>query len=289
MDLSRPKFANHKNIDLHRIIDRLMPGNSKSEIVALAGPGTGQRLNELGIKLPAPPQTRGACLEASGMLPTEGHSAKFIRRAGAEIDVEAGRKAGRLAALKFLAIARQYLGSLDKVTRIVRLGVPAAVSGDVRGQPNVADAVRNCCKAFSANARVGTGPERLSSGSPWQKSPAARLSAPRSCKSLTGRCGADPRQSPTCPSRDERLLPRAVSPETAAIRPRQAPLCRSGFSKALPLSVWLSQAFRSEPEVIVLSWRAGTRASQTPAHTRTRGRSMVEGERAKEASWQRPK
>ena len=35
---------------------------------------------------------------------------------------------------------RQHLGSLDKVTRVVRLGVSVATSGDVRDQPKVADA-----------------------------------------------------------------------------------------------------------------------------------------------------
>jgi enamine deaminase RidA (YjgF/YER057c/UK114 family) len=74
------------------------------------------------------------------MLPTEGHGAKFIGRVGAELDVEAGRKAAQLAALNALAVARQHLGSLDKVTRIVRLGVSVATSGDVRDQPKVADA-----------------------------------------------------------------------------------------------------------------------------------------------------
>jgi enamine deaminase RidA (YjgF/YER057c/UK114 family) len=53
--------------------------------------------------------------------------------------VEAGRKAAYLAALNVLAVAREYLGSLDKVTRIVRLGVSVATSGDVRDQPKVAD------------------------------------------------------------------------------------------------------------------------------------------------------
>jgi enamine deaminase RidA (YjgF/YER057c/UK114 family) len=32
------------------------------------------------------------------------------------------------------------LGSLDRVTRVVRLGVSIATSGDVRNQPKVADA-----------------------------------------------------------------------------------------------------------------------------------------------------
>jgi len=56
------------------------------------------------------------------MLPTEGRGAKFIGRVGAELDVEAGRKAVHLAAFNVLAVARQHLGSLDKVTRVVRLG-----------------------------------------------------------------------------------------------------------------------------------------------------------------------
>ncbi len=32
------------------------------------------------------------------MLPTEGHEAKFVGRVGAELDVDAGREAARLAA-----------------------------------------------------------------------------------------------------------------------------------------------------------------------------------------------
>ena len=74
------------------------------------------------------------------MLPTEGRSAKFVGRLGAELDVEAARKAAHLATLNALAVAREHLGSLDKVTRIVRLGVSVATSGDVRDHPKVADA-----------------------------------------------------------------------------------------------------------------------------------------------------
>jgi enamine deaminase RidA (YjgF/YER057c/UK114 family) len=107
-----------------------------------------QRLKELGIDLPAPPQPFGIYAEAvqtgnllflTGMLPTEGRDAKFVGRVGAELDVEAGRKATRLAALNALAVTRQHLGSLDKVKRIIRLGVLVATSGDVRDQPKVAD------------------------------------------------------------------------------------------------------------------------------------------------------
>jgi hypothetical protein len=65
-------------------------------------PGAEQRLKALGLKLPAPPEPVGTYVEAvqtgkllflSGMLPTEGHQAKVVGRVGAELGVEAGRKA----------------------------------------------------------------------------------------------------------------------------------------------------------------------------------------------------
>jgi enamine deaminase RidA (YjgF/YER057c/UK114 family) len=111
--------------------------------------GAEQRLAELGISLPAPPEPFGIYVEAvqtgnllflSGMLPSEGREAKFVGRVGAELDVKAGREAARLATLNVLAVARKHLGSVDKVTRVVRLGVSVATSGDVRDQPKVADA-----------------------------------------------------------------------------------------------------------------------------------------------------
>src|SRR5271170_5287406 len=124
-----------------------MSTNSRTRMVTSEGsrPASAeQRLRELGIKLPAPPEPFGTYAEAvqagnrlflSGMLPTEGREAKFIGRVGAELDVEAGREAAHLAALNGLAVAREYLGSLDKVKRIVRLGVSVATSGDIRDQP----------------------------------------------------------------------------------------------------------------------------------------------------------
>jgi enamine deaminase RidA (YjgF/YER057c/UK114 family) len=107
-----------------------------------------QRLKELGIELNAPPQPFGIYAEAvqtgnllflTGMLPTEGRDVKYVGRVGAERNVEEGRQAARLAAINALAVVREHLGSLDNVTRIVRLGVSVATSGDVRDQPKVAD------------------------------------------------------------------------------------------------------------------------------------------------------
>src|SRR5260370_18026357 len=89
-----------------------------------------QRLKQLGITLPAPPEPFGTYVEAvqtgnllflSGMLPTEDHEAGFIGRVGAELDVEAGGSAAFPAALNFLTLPRQHLGPLSNTTRAVPL------------------------------------------------------------------------------------------------------------------------------------------------------------------------
>jgi enamine deaminase RidA (YjgF/YER057c/UK114 family) len=117
--------------------------------VVTQGVSAQAQLKKLGIRLPAPPEPFGTYAEAvqtgnllflTGMLPTKGRAAKFIGRVGAELDVEVARQAAHLATLNAFAVARKHLGSLDKVTRIVRLGVSVATSGDVRDQPKVADA-----------------------------------------------------------------------------------------------------------------------------------------------------
>ena len=147
------------------------PSKKAMETCQCARPASAeQRLTELGIKLPAPSEPFGAYVEAvqtgnllflSGMLPTEGREAKFIGRVGAEFDVDAGRKAAHLAALNVLAVTRHYLGSLDKVTRIVRLSVSVATSGDVREQPKVADAASELLQDVFGKDRS---PSRLVAG-----------------------------------------------------------------------------------------------------------------------------
>ena len=126
-----------------------------------------QRLTDLGITLPPPPEPFGTYAEAvqtgnllflTGMLPTEGRRATFIGRVGAEVDVETARKAARLAALNAIAVARQHLGSLDRVTRIIRLGVFVATAGDVRDQPKVADGASEVLQAVFGKDR---NPSRL--------------------------------------------------------------------------------------------------------------------------------
>ena len=107
-----------------------------------------RRLQELGIELPAPPTPFGSYVETvltgnllflSGMLPVMDHKPKYLGRLGKELDIVAGRDAAFTAALSALAAARRHLGSLDRVSRVVRLGVFMATSGDFFDQPKVAD------------------------------------------------------------------------------------------------------------------------------------------------------
>jgi enamine deaminase RidA (YjgF/YER057c/UK114 family) len=87
------------------------------------------------------------------MLPVVDHKPKYIGRLGKELDAEAGRDAARAAALSVLAAAKKHLGSLDRVTRVVRLGVFMATYGDFFDQPHVADAVSDLFRdVFGADA-----------------------------------------------------------------------------------------------------------------------------------------
>jgi enamine deaminase RidA (YjgF/YER057c/UK114 family) len=134
---------------------------------------------ELSIRLPQAPTPFGAYVEAvqtgnllflSGMLPIENQKPKFVGRIGKELDGAAGREAAHIAALNALAVARAYLGSLNKVARVVRLGVYIATSGDFFDQPRVADGAAELLKeVFGADkmpARLVMGVASLPMGMP---------------------------------------------------------------------------------------------------------------------------
>ena len=108
-----------------------------------------QRLKDLGITLPRSPTPLGAYVEAvqtgnllflSGTLPVEAGVPRFLGRIGAELSLEDGRRATHLAALNAIALVKEHLGSLDRVTRIVRLGVALVTTPEFREHPKVADA-----------------------------------------------------------------------------------------------------------------------------------------------------
>ena len=124
-----------------------------------------ERLRSLGIGLPRPPAPLGAYVEAvqtgsllflSGTLPVEGGTPKFVGRIGEELSMEDGRSATHLAALNALAAAREHLGSLDRVTRVVRLAVSLVTTPEFRQHARVADAASELLATVFGADRTST-------------------------------------------------------------------------------------------------------------------------------------
>jgi enamine deaminase RidA (YjgF/YER057c/UK114 family) len=59
---------------------------------------------------------------------------------GKNLDVKAGREAAYAAALNVLALMKKQLGSLNRVSRVVRLGVYVAATPEFTEHPKIADA-----------------------------------------------------------------------------------------------------------------------------------------------------
>ena len=105
------------------------------------------RLAEHGITLPEPaapvaayvPAVRvGNLLHISGQLPFD-NGAVMTGRLGEDRDLDYGRAAARACGIMLLAQINQALGSLDRVERIVKLGVFVNSAGSFTDQPKVAN------------------------------------------------------------------------------------------------------------------------------------------------------
>lgn len=136
-----------------------------------------QRLQQLGITLPSAPKPLGAYVPAvqvgnllflSGTLPLEGGVPQFLGRIGDQLSIDDARSAARLAALNALALAKQHLGSLDRVTRIVRLTVSLATTPEFRDHARVADGASELLAsvfgAEKASTRMVSGAASLPAG-----------------------------------------------------------------------------------------------------------------------------
>jgi enamine deaminase RidA (YjgF/YER057c/UK114 family) len=107
------------------------------------------RLAKLGIHLPDAPTPFGAYLPAiqtgnllflSGMLATSGHTATAVGIVGKDLDAKAGGAAACTAALNVLALTKSQLGSLNRVSHVVMLGVYVAATPEFTEHPKIADA-----------------------------------------------------------------------------------------------------------------------------------------------------
>lgn len=107
------------------------------------------RLSDLGIVLPDPPkpvasyvpaQRSGAMLFVSGQLPFRGGELLATGPVPSSVSLETAVEAARLCAVNGLAVARQALGGdLDRLRRVIRLGVFVQSDGRFDAQPKVAN------------------------------------------------------------------------------------------------------------------------------------------------------
>src|SRR5215470_12870870 len=106
------------------------------------------------------------------MLATSGHAAAIVGVVGRDIDVDVNREAAQIAALNALALTRKQLGSLNRVSRVVRLGVYVAATPDFTDHAKIADAaselLRDVFGEKTVSSRLVIGVASLPLGSPFE-------------------------------------------------------------------------------------------------------------------------
>ena len=100
------------------------------------------KLKSLGITLPSPPKPAGSYIPVvitnkmafvSGQIPIQDGKVVFTGKVSKDISVEEAQKAARLCVINGLAQLKAELGSLDKISKIIK------VSGFVNSLPEFTD------------------------------------------------------------------------------------------------------------------------------------------------------
>jgi enamine deaminase RidA (YjgF/YER057c/UK114 family) len=114
--------------------------------------GAEARLEALGIELPTPPRPMatyvtaarsGALLFLSGHGPVRDGRIAHQGKVGRDLTIEQGQEAARLTGLNLLATARDALGSLDRVRRVVKVLGMVQCADDFTEHPKVINGFSN--------------------------------------------------------------------------------------------------------------------------------------------------
>ncbi len=104
------------------------------------------RLAELGLTVPTtskpvaayiPAVASGNLVYTSGQLPMVEGALPLTGKVGAEVDADAAKQLARTCVLNGLAAARSAIGSLDRITRVVKVVGFVASDPSFTGQPGV--------------------------------------------------------------------------------------------------------------------------------------------------------
>lgn len=106
------------------------------------------RIAELGLELPpvtaplasyVPVVVTGSLAFVAGQVPLDGGVPMWKGHVGDDVSLEEGADAARRCALQALAALRSELGTLDRVTRVVKVTAWIASAPGFTDQPKVAD------------------------------------------------------------------------------------------------------------------------------------------------------
>lgn len=107
------------------------------------------RLAELGITLPKaadpsfnylPVTLHNGVAYVSGQMPKVDGEVRVFGKVGGEVDLETARGEARICILQGLSCLEAALGSLDRITRILKVNGYVASARDFNAQPKVLDA-----------------------------------------------------------------------------------------------------------------------------------------------------
>ena len=104
------------------------------------------KLKELAVELPSPPEPvanyvngvrTGNLIFLAGKGPKKPDGTEITGKLGAGVSIETGYEAARLAAINQLAVLKQMLGNLNRVTRVVKVLSMVNSDPNFKDQPKV--------------------------------------------------------------------------------------------------------------------------------------------------------
>jgi enamine deaminase RidA (YjgF/YER057c/UK114 family) len=126
---------------------------AEAAIAAVTGVSSPEaRLRELGIRLPDVDLQQGAIVpsvQVGNLLFVSGHGPRgedgqyIVGKVGAELTAEQGTAAARACAMTMMAALRTQLGSLDRITRVVKALGMVNSAPTFTGQPGVVNGFSN--------------------------------------------------------------------------------------------------------------------------------------------------
>jgi len=108
--------------------------------------GAEARIAELGLVLPPPPKpvaTYVPCVQVGSLVYVSGHGpmrpdkTMITGRVGADLTEAEGQQAARVVGLAILATLRNFLGSLDRVKRLIKVLGMVNAAPDFQNHPQV--------------------------------------------------------------------------------------------------------------------------------------------------------